>query len=90
VTHEEYDAIYSQDTPVEGKPHGWIQWKGTDVCVDLTCACGHHGHIDGEFFYGYRCSKCGAHYAVGQNIVLIPLSEQQVASWQHEFDSDVQ
>lgn len=22
------------------KPHGWIQWKGTDVCVDIYCKCG--------------------------------------------------
>ena len=19
----------------KGKPHGWVQWKGTDVCMDI-------------------------------------------------------
>ena len=32
-------------------PHGWIQWKGTDVCIDLHCECGSHGHVDGDFVY---------------------------------------
>ena len=22
------------------KPHGWIQWKGTGVCMDVHCKCG--------------------------------------------------
>ena len=28
---------------------GRIQWKGTDICVDIHCVCGYLGHIDGEF-----------------------------------------
>jgi hypothetical protein len=31
--------------------HGWIQWKGTDVCMDIHCECGTLSHIDGEFAY---------------------------------------
>lgn len=30
--------IYAQDFPVDDRPHGWIQWKGTDVCMDLNVA----------------------------------------------------
>lgn len=74
-----YDAIYSQDfggrNPSEA--HGWIQWKGTDVCIDLHCSCGHHGHVDGDFFYYYRCPKCQRAYAVGQNVKLIALTPEQ-------------
>ena len=73
-----YDSVYGQDNPAGGA-HGWIQWKGTDVCMDVHCACGHHGHIDGDFFYRYQCPKCGAHYAVGQVVKLIPLTPDQVA-----------
>lgn len=69
--------VYSRDTPVQDQPHGWIQWKGTDVCIDLHCACGHHGHFDGEFFYYYECPACHAKYAVGRNIALIPLTAEQ-------------
>jgi hypothetical protein len=72
-----YDAVYSQDNP-EGPAHGWIQWKGTEVCIDLHCVCGNQSHFDGDFFYHYKCPKCGAKYAVGQVIKLIPLTKEQV------------
>lgn len=39
----------------QGKPHLWIQWKGTDVCCDIHCSCGYFGHYDGAFFYFFRC-----------------------------------
>lgn len=71
-----YETVYSQDNP-KGEAHGWIQWKGTDVCIDLHCACGYHGHFDGDFFYFYECPACHAKYAVGQNVKLIPLTTEQ-------------
>jgi hypothetical protein len=60
-----------------GKPHGWIQWKGTDVCMDVRCICGARGHIDAEFFYHYKCLACGKTYAVGMNVPLIELTPEQ-------------
>ena len=71
-----YESVYSGDHQ-KGEAHGWIQWKGTDVCVDLHCKCGHHGHYDGDFLYFYQCPACGTKYAVGQNIKLIPLTAEQ-------------
>lgn len=39
----------------------FIQWKGTDVCMDLHCPkCGHHNHYDGFFAYAVECAKCKA------------------------------
>lgn len=26
-------------------PNGWIQWKGTDVCMDVYCSCGYHSRV---------------------------------------------
>lgn len=76
--HSEYDEIYgADDAAQEGKPHGWIQWKGTDVCMDIYCDCGYTGHVDGQFFYHYRCVGCGRRFAVGQNVALIPLRDDQ-------------
>jgi hypothetical protein len=77
----------------DDEPHGWIQWKGTDVCIDLHCKCGTHGHIDGSFMYQVRCEDCGQHYAVGQNVVLVPVSDEvvreagQSTTW-HPFKED--
>lgn len=72
-----YKSVYSKDNP-QTESHGWIQWKGTDVCMDIHCKCGHFGHFDGDFFYNYVCPECGTHYAVGQNVKLIKLSQEQI------------
>ena len=38
----------------------FIQWKGTDVCMDLHCPkCKHHNHYDGDFAYEVQCAGCG-------------------------------
>jgi hypothetical protein len=67
-----FDEFRERDTQVApGESHGWIQWKGTNVCIDLRCACGHHGHFDGEFFYSYECPACHRKFAVGMTIKLI-------------------
>lgn len=71
-----YRQIDTRDNPPDG-PHGWIQWKGTDVCIDLHCKCGHLGHVDCDFFYSYQCPECGTKYAVGQNVKLIELTPDE-------------
>ncbi len=73
-----YDSVYSQEN-LAPSPRGWIQWKGTDICIDLHCGCGYMGHYDGDFFYFYECPVCHTRYAVGQNVKLIPLTEEQSA-----------
>jgi len=58
------------------KPHGNIQWKGTDVCMDVYCKCGHHFHIDAEFAYYIKCPKCGTVYMCSSHIELIELEKE--------------
>ena len=50
----------------------WIQWKGTEVCIDIHCKCGKHSHIDAEFFYYFRC-ECGQLYWPQTTIAMIPI-----------------
>lgn len=57
----------------KGEAYGSIQWKGTDVCIDIHCPCGAHSHIDAEFLYFFRCAKCYTAYAVGSTVRLFPL-----------------
>lgn len=64
----------------EGEGHGWIQWKGTDVCVDVHCKCGTHGHFDGMFLYFYKCPGCKDVFAVGQVVRLYPLTPELLAA----------
>lgn len=39
--------------------HAFIQWKGTDVCMDFHCDCGEHCHVDAMFVYNVKCPGCG-------------------------------
>lgn len=54
-------------------PHGWIQWKGTDVCMDLRCKCGETTHVDADFMYHVKCPLCGTVYFCNGHIELIEL-----------------
>ena len=59
----------------EGQPHGWIQWKGTDVCMDIYCKCGQSFHIDSTFAYSVQCPKCDTCYHCNGHIELIELRQ---------------
>ncbi len=63
-------------TKPEG-PHGWIQWKGTNVCMDVHCSCGAQGHIDAEFAYKYKCAACGTLFDIAGYVRLIPVPESE-------------
>ena len=68
------DAWDIQET-YDGKPHGWVQWKGTNVCMDIWCVCGEPGHVDASFAYNVKCPKCGRVYVCNGHIELIELDE---------------
>lgn len=89
MNKEMYDQIYSRDNP-SNSAHGSIQWKGTDVCIDLHCKCGKHMHFDGEFFYNFKCPHCDRSYAVGQNIALIELDPDEIEHKKDHVWSDVE
>lgn len=55
--------------------HGWIQWKGTDVCMDIHCVCGELGHVDADFCYYVKCSACGRIYETNGHVKLHEISE---------------
>jgi hypothetical protein len=56
-------------------PHAWIQWKGTDVCMDVRCTCGARMHVDAEFAYHLGCPHCDRTYAVGAYVKLVELTD---------------
>lgn len=49
----------SAEQPV---PNAFIQWKGTDVCMDVQCECGAALHHDGYFANVVQCPHCQAIY----------------------------
>lgn len=46
------------DEPEAGTPHIFLQWKGTNACMDVYCLCGEHLHFDGYFAYAIQCGGC--------------------------------
>lgn len=40
------------------QPSAYVQWKGTDVCMDFHCECGAFCHFDGDFAYVVQCPHC--------------------------------
>lgn len=72
IAATEKDAWKIQEMYV-GQPHGWIQWKGTNVCMDVYCKCGSQFHIDTDFAYHVKCNECGTVYMCNGHIELIEL-----------------
>jgi hypothetical protein len=70
--NDEEDAWCIQKS-YKGKPHGWIQWKNTGVCMDIHCKCGEHSHIDSDFAYSVECPYCGRKYCCNGHIEFIEI-----------------
>lgn len=75
--NEVWNQVYEQDRANDDGAGGRIQWKGTDVCIDIWCKCSESAHIDGDFFYHWRCPACGQWYATGERIKLLPMTDEQ-------------
>lgn len=73
------DAVQTRQKWNPERPHGWVQWKGTSVCMDLRCVCGELGHVDAEFTYYIRCQKCGRTYHVNPHVELVELTPDETS-----------
>lgn len=49
-------------------PYAFLQWKGTNVCMDFHCKCGAHCHFDGYFAYAVKCPHCETVYQMPFNL----------------------
>lgn len=56
------------DLNFDGKPQAFVQWKGTDVCMDFYCECGAHCHFDGYFAYHVKCPHCKTVWQMPSNL----------------------
>jgi len=51
------DKAFDLSADIE-ETHAFIQWKGTNVCMDFWCDCGAQCHFDGYFAYAAACPHC--------------------------------
>ena len=59
----------------------FIQWKGTDVCMDFRCPCGVGGHFDGYFAYVVECPGCHKRWEMSWHVVA---RESVEGDWHHD------
>jgi hypothetical protein len=65
----------------ETRPRAFIQWKGTDVCMDFHCECGAHCHFDGYFAYTVRCPHCAAVWEMPHTVFPRRADDQTYPYW---------
>lgn len=62
-------------------PEAFIQWKGTDVCMDFQCECGENSHFDGDFAYAVKCPKCLTVWQMPWNLYPRKMTREMDAYW---------
>lgn len=64
------------------RPGVFLQWKGTDVCLDLHCTCSEDGigHFDGYFAYFVRCGDCGKVWKLPTEVRLVEPTSDELAA----------
>lgn len=60
------------------RPDAFIQWKGTDACLDIYCACGEQFHFDGYFAYELTCGYCGQTYELPDTLRICPVEPSRL------------
>jgi hypothetical protein len=56
-------------TPEGSDANMFIQWKGTEVCLDFHCPCGAHCHLDSGFAYFVQCPHCDSIFEMGTQVI---------------------
>jgi hypothetical protein len=86
-THEESIKLVHEGWPARGM--GRIQWNGTNVCIDVLCACGASGHIDGDFVYYVRCKACKRTFALNPQVRMVEVAfEPDACCWDFGGDEE--
>lgn len=52
--------------------YAFIQYKNTDICVDIECLCGESFHYDGYFAYYLQCPNCNQIFKLNTHIEIQP------------------
>lgn len=67
------------------RPSVFIQYKGTDICLDFHCTCDAEdepagmGHYDGYHAYALQCGRCGRIYEMPTELPLTLVESTEYA-----------
>ena len=81
-------------TPEDGT-HTFIQWQGTNVCMDFSCKCGQSMHFDTDSLFFVQCCGCHTKYIMSSYVRAIevpPGLDEQVSKsaclWTNDEDEE--
>ncbi len=60
---------------LDGRPNTYVQWQGSDLCLDFNCPCGNWGHLDVGFLFALRCASCGRSWRIAPALLVSELKE---------------
>lgn len=73
---DEATEHWALDVAPEGTElHTFVQWKGTDLCMDAWCECDGGGeangsfHVCGFFAHNVQCPYCGQVYQLSTRLL---------------------
>jgi hypothetical protein len=55
------------------RPDVFLQWKGTNACMDFWCTCGADLHFDGYFAHELTCGHCGQTWEMPSKFTPLPV-----------------
>jgi len=60
----------------------FIQWKGTNLCMDFTCPeCEVASHLDGMFAHVIECGNCHAQFQMPTDIPVRLITPEHPATY---------
>jgi len=77
-----YEYQREVDPYPENGTHTFVQWQGTNVCMDFHCKCGMHMHFDTDFLFFVQCCGCNTKYIMSSYVRAIevpPELDEQVS-----------
>lgn len=86
---DDFERCEAADADVRTGPHAWIQWKGTNVCMDIRCSCGVLSHVDADFAYYVTCGACGKTWVMCATIKMLPAEKAPERSVTSHVSSDM-
>jgi hypothetical protein len=69
------DEAWKIQETYKDKAHGWLQWKATNVFIEIRCICGETSDFDGYFMYAVQCPYCKRIYMANEHIQLIEVAK---------------
>lgn len=73
--HQSSRIMFPFTTPQGSDAEMFIQWKGTEVCLDFYCPCGESSHLDSAFAYFVQCPSCDTVFELGTQVIIKRVQE---------------